>query len=89
MSAKNVWRRLANWGVMAFVAAVLYVFIMPSYRQPKTFPSPLQESRLDFPSLEEKSLFSTFGHLGAVPAWKRCQTWTVFKRGSAHVVVLS
>ncbi len=33
MSAKNVRQRLANWGAMAFVAAVLYVFIMPSYRQ--------------------------------------------------------
>jgi cytochrome c biogenesis protein CcmG, thiol:disulfide interchange protein DsbE len=33
MSAKNIPRRLANWAVMAFVAAVLYAFTMPSYRQ--------------------------------------------------------
>ena len=33
MSAKNIPRRLANWAVVAFVAAVLYVFITPWYRQ--------------------------------------------------------
>jgi len=47
MSAKNVWRRLANWGVMAFVAAVLYVFIMPSYRQGE--PSIAGKKAEDFP----------------------------------------
>jgi hypothetical protein len=58
-------------------------------KRPKTFPSPSREGRLDSASLEEESSFSIFGHLGAVRASKRCQTWTVFKRGSAHVVVLS
>lgn len=33
MSAKNIPRRLASWAVVAFVAAVLYVFITPWYRQ--------------------------------------------------------
>ncbi len=47
MSAKNVWRTLANWGVMAFVAAVLYVFIMLSYRQGE--PSIAGKKAEDFP----------------------------------------
>jgi hypothetical protein len=33
MSAKNIPRRLASWAVVAFVAAVLYVFITPWYRR--------------------------------------------------------
>jgi hypothetical protein len=33
MSSKSMLRKLTNWAVMAFVAAVLYVFITPSYRQ--------------------------------------------------------
>jgi hypothetical protein len=98
MSSKSMLGKLTNWAVMAFVAAVLYVFITPSYRQAEPsisgkkaedFPSPSREGRLDSLSLEEKSSFSIFGHLTAVLAWKRCQTGTAFKGGSAHVVVLS
>jgi len=47
MSTKNIRRRLANWAVMAFVAAVLYVFAMPSYRQGE--PSIAGKKAEDFP----------------------------------------
>jgi thiol-disulfide isomerase/thioredoxin len=47
MSTKNILRRLANWAVMAFVAAVLYVFAMPSYRQGE--PSIAGKKAEDFP----------------------------------------
>jgi cytochrome c biogenesis protein CcmG/thiol:disulfide interchange protein DsbE len=47
MSAKNIPRRLANWAVVAFVAAVLYVFITPSYRQGE--PSIAGKKAEDFP----------------------------------------
>jgi thiol-disulfide isomerase/thioredoxin len=47
MSAKNIRRRLANWTVIAFVAAVLYVFITPSYRQGE--PSIGGKKAEDFP----------------------------------------
>jgi len=94
MSTKNIRRRLANWAVMAFVAAVLYVFAMPSYRQGE--PSIAGKKAEDFPLTVagRQARLSEFrgkvvGHLGALPAWKSCQTWRVFKRGSAHVVVLS
>jgi len=47
MSAMNIRRRLATWAVMAFVAAVLYVFITPWYRQGE--PSIAGEKAEDFP----------------------------------------
>jgi cytochrome c biogenesis protein CcmG/thiol:disulfide interchange protein DsbE len=47
MSTKNIRRRLANWAVMAFVAAVLYVFAMPSYRQGE--PAIVGKKAEDFP----------------------------------------
>jgi thiol-disulfide isomerase/thioredoxin len=47
MSAKNILRKLTNWAVMAFVAAVLYVFITPSYRQGE--PSIAGKTAEDFP----------------------------------------
>jgi hypothetical protein len=83
MSTKNILRKLTNWAVMAFVAAVLYVFITPSYRQGE--PSIAGKKAEDFPltvagrqtrlsEFRGKSSFSIFGHLTAAPAWKRCQT---------------
>ena len=75
MSSKSMLRKLTNWAVMAFVAAVLYVFITPSYRQTEPsisgkkaedFPSPSREGRLDSLSLEEKSSFSIFGNSGFI-----------------------
>src|SRR5438270_13468931 len=47
MSAKNIPRRLASWAVVAFVAAVLYVFITPWYRQGE--PSIAGKKAEDFP----------------------------------------
>jgi len=47
MSAMNIRRRLATWAVMAFLAAVLYVFITPWYRQGE--PSIAGEKAEDFP----------------------------------------
>ena len=47
MSAKNIPRRLASWAVVAFVAAVLYVFITPWYRQGE--PSIAGKQAEDFP----------------------------------------
>jgi|SRR5215472_17569635 len=47
MSSKNILRKLTNWAVMASVAAVLYVFITPSYRQGE--PSIAGKKAEDFP----------------------------------------
>jgi hypothetical protein len=47
MSAKNIPRILASWAVVAFVAAVLYVFITPRYRQGE--PSIAGKKPEDFP----------------------------------------
>ena len=47
MSAKNIRRTLASWVVMAFVAAALYVFITPWYRQGE--PSIPGKNAEDFP----------------------------------------
>jgi cytochrome c biogenesis protein CcmG, thiol:disulfide interchange protein DsbE len=47
MSSKSMLGKLTNWAVMAFVAAVLYVFITPSYRQAE--PSIAGKKAEDFP----------------------------------------
>lgn len=47
MSAKNIRRKFANWALMAFVAAVLYVFATPWYRQGE--PSIAGKKAEDFP----------------------------------------
>ena len=47
MSARHLLRKLANWAVIAFIAAVLYVFATPSYRQGE--PSIAGSNAKDFP----------------------------------------
>src|SRR2546421_12396723 len=47
MSVNNILRRIASWAVVAFVAAVLYVFITPWYRQGE--PSIAGKKAEDFP----------------------------------------
>ena len=47
MSARHLLRKLANWAVIAFVAAVLYIFVTPSYRQGE--PSMAGRNAEDFP----------------------------------------
>lgn len=47
MAAKNIRRKLESWVLMAFIAAVLYVFATPSYRQGE--PSIVGKKAEDFP----------------------------------------
>lgn len=47
MTARHLLRNLANWAVIAFVAAILYIFATPSYRQGE--PSIAGSKAKDFP----------------------------------------
>lgn len=47
MTARHLLRKLANWAVIAFVAAILYIFATPSYRQGE--PSITGSKAKDFP----------------------------------------
>ena len=47
MSANNIRRKLETWALLAFVAAVLYVFATPWYRQGE--PSAAGKKAEDFP----------------------------------------
>ena len=58
-------------------------------RKAEDFPLTVAGRPARLSEFRGKVVVLNFWHLGVVPAWKRCQTWTVFRRGSARVVVLS